>query len=100
VGYGKSPLVRTLRLAYGSAPPSGKVRRQGGDGQEDSISGCVLGRDHTPQSGLKKSAHHAQKFHFKTLIDFMRVNGRGLHRVKNFVRATGQGRFALLMYGW
>jgi hypothetical protein len=52
VGYGISPLVQTLRLACGSAPPSGKVRRQGGDWRDESISGCELARDHTPQSGL------------------------------------------------
>jgi len=30
VGYGGSPLVRTLRLAWPSAPPSGQVQGQGG----------------------------------------------------------------------
>src|SRR5512135_2976154 len=49
VGYGGSPLVQTLRLASGSAPPSGKVRRQGGGWREESISGCELARDHTPR---------------------------------------------------
>jgi hypothetical protein len=64
VGYGRSPLVQTLRLACGSAPPSGKVRRQGGGWREESISGCGLARDHTPRPGLKQSLVAAIGLHW------------------------------------
>jgi transketolase len=42
----------------------GKVRRQGGGWQEESISGCGLARDHTPCPGLKQSLVAAIGLHW------------------------------------
>ena len=57
-------MVLILRLALRSAPPLEKVRRQGGDWGDESISGCGLARDHTPRPGLKQSLVAAGGLHW------------------------------------
>ncbi len=62
-GYGGSPWVQTLRLAWTYAPTPGKVQGQGGGWRDESISGGGLARDHTPRLGLKQSLFVAKGLH-------------------------------------